>query len=358
MAIGEIVLQNNRQMRFHWLGWLVAMAWLTVACSTVAPTADNPTQSPISTETEISPEITSTPTSSPTETPAPGRVILLAPDGSQTALQSLLAALSQAENLSFTIQPSLNVAEIGPEVRLVVATSPDPGISTLAAAAPGTQFLAVGIPDLEPASNLSLVESTGQNSDRLGFLGGYLAAVITEHWRVGMLGISDRPAAEAAQQGFKNGVIYFCGLCRPAYPPFVQYPVSVSISAGSSFAEQQAAVDNLAAQSVNTVFVMGELINPELVAYLASKEMRVISDAFPSLENSPNWVATISGDILPGIQQIWPDLLRGEGGKLIEIGFNLEAVNPAWLSPGRQQYVEEIITEVNKGIIDTGVDQN
>lgn len=351
-------MPNNRQMRFRWAGWLAIAVWLITSCSTPAPTNLNPTSSPTGSETELSSTVTPIPTSLPTETPAPGRVILLAPDGSQPALQNLFDELTQAENLSFTVQPSLDLAEIGPEVRLVIATSPDPGISNLAAAAPGTQFLAVGIPGLEPAANLSLIESTSQHPDRLGFLGGYLAAAITEHWRVGMLGVSDSPGIEAAQQGFKNGVVFFCGLCRPAYPPYVQYPVSVSVPAASSITEQQAAVDNLAAQYVNTVFVMGELINPELVAYLASKEMRVISDAFPSPENSPNWVATISRDVLPGIQQIWPSLLGGEGGKLIETGLILEDVNPAWLSPGRQQYVEEIITEINEGIIDTGADRN
>jgi hypothetical protein len=100
---------------------------------------------------------------------------------------------------------------------------------------------------------------------------------------------------------------------------------------------------------------MGDLITPELAASLASKEIHVISDALPALENDLNWVATIGGDILPGLQQIWPVLMSGESGGLIETGLRLEAVNPTWLSSGRQQYVEEIITEINEGIIDTGV---
>ena len=317
----------------------MALTWLVTACNVSGPKTANPTLSPTPGETESVPAITSTQTSMPTETPAPGRVILLAPEGSQPALQNLLAELSQAENLSFNIRPSIDPAEIGRDVRLVVATAPDPGIASLAAGAPGTQFLAVGIPELEPAANLSLVGSAGRRPGQVDFLGGYLAAAITAHWRVGMLGVSDGPAAQDAQQGFKNGVVYFCGLCRPAYPPYVQYPVIATVPGASSLEERQAAVDNLAGQYVNTVFVKGELISPELAAYLASKEMQVISDALPAMENDPNWVATISEDVLSGIQQLWPTLMSGKGGEWVESGLRLEAINSTRLSPGRQQFV-------------------
>jgi len=76
------------------------------------------------------------------------------------------------------------------------------------------------------------------------------------------------------------------------------------------------------------------------------------------MENDPNWVATISEDVLSGIQQLWPTLMSGKGGELIESGLRLEAINSTWLSPGRQQFVEEIVTEINEGIIDTGVGRN
>lgn len=349
---------NHGPIRSCWVKWLVIMTWLITGCSGATPANLYPTLSPTSTQAENVSTITTTPTSKPTETPAPGRVILVAPEENQPEIKNLLAELTRAENLSLTVQSGLDLAELEPEVRLVVATSPDPGIIGLAEGAPWTQFLAIGIPDLEPAANISVVKSASQQPDQVGFVGGYLAAVIADHWRVGMLGIGDSPDWQAAQQGFKNGVIFFCGLCRPAYPPYIQYPVSVSVPAASSFPEQQAAVDNLAAQYVNTVFVMGELISPDLAAYLASKQMRVISDAFPTQENDPNWAATIHGDVLSGIQQIWPTLIGGDGGRLIETGLNIEAVNSGWLSPGRRQFVEEIVSQINEGIIDTGVDHD
>jgi hypothetical protein len=193
----------------------------------------------------------------------------------------------------------------------------------------------------------------------VGFLGGYLATAITAHWRVGILSVSDSRGGQAALQGFNNGVVYYCGLCRPAYPPYVQYPVAAEVPANAELAELQAAVDNLAAQFVNTVFVMGDLMSPELATYLASKDIHVISDALPPAAGDPNWVATVNtGDSMLLIRQFWPTLMAGTGGELAETALGLEAVNPTWLSPGRQQYVEEVMNKINEGIIDTGVEGN
>lgn len=352
-------LHNLKSMGTHRLCWLVVLAWLLAACSSTTPSVSSPTSLPTSSETPPTPALIPTQTNAPTETPAPERVILLAAEGSQPALQELLAELSLGEVLEFNVQPSITPAEIGPEVRLVVASAPDPGIGGLAAGAPATQFLAVGIPDLEVGPNLSSVGGGGQQPDRVGFLGGYLATAITAHWRVGILSSSDNPGAQATLQGFINGVVYYCGLCRPAYPPYVQYPVSAEVPANAGLVEQQAAVDSLAAQFVNTVFVMGDLMNPDLATYLASKEIHVISDALPPASGDPNWVATVNtGDSQSLIRQLWPALMAGTGGELAETALGLEAVNSTWLSPGRQQYVEEVMSDINEGVIDTGVERN
>lgn len=352
-------MHNLKSVGTQRISWLVVLSWLFIACSAAAPSATSPASPPISSETSPAPTLTLTPTNAPTETPAQDRIILVAADGSQPALQALLEELSKGENIFVDIQPTITPAEIGPEVRLVVATAPDPGIASLAAGAPATPFLAVGIPDLEVSPNLSSVGGASQHPDRVGFLSGYLATAITAHWRVGILSVSDSPVAQATVQGFNNGVVYFCGLCRPAYPPYVQYPVAAAVPANGGLAEQQAAVDSLAAQFVNTAFVVGELMSPELAAYLASKEIHVISDTLPPVAGDPNWVATIStGDHLASIRQMWPALMAGKGGEQAESGIGLEAVNPGWLSPGRQLYIQEVLNDVNEGIIDTGVEEN
>ncbi len=141
----------------------------------------------------------------------------------------------------------------------MVALPPDPGIANLAAANPQAQFLAVGIPGVTVTSNLSQIGSDGERPDQQGFLAGYLAAVITPDWRVGVISQSDSPAGKAAQNGFTNGVIFYCGLCRPSYPPFIQYPILVDLAAGT---DPQAAVDSLVSNAVKTVYVSPAVEDP------------------------------------------------------------------------------------------------
>ena len=352
----ETHLQIIKPLRLRLVGLFGVLLMLIAACSPAATTVVSPTLIPTSSETAAEPGVAPTQTNTPTETPAPGRVILIAPEGSYLDLQALLEELSQKDGLVFSLSPSINEGEIGPEVRLVVAVQPDPGLTALAASAPGTQFLAMGFSGIEPGENISVVAGPGQRMDQIGFLAGYIAAAITPHWRVGVLSSADTTAGKSGKNGFSNGVVYYCGLCRPAYPPYVQYPIAVEVAASASLSEQQAAVDVLLTQAVNTVFLMGELANPELVDYLASKDMRIISDAPPPSGREANWVATIQTDTLNAVSDLWPGIIAGQGGEHAEIQLNLGDINTAFLSPGRQGHIEEILVELNDGVIDTGVD--
>jgi len=59
--------------------------------------------------------------------------ILLAPEGSDpalvAALQETLPELAAQEGMQFETRPALSAAEIGPNLRIVVAVAPDTGIS-------------------------------------------------------------------------------------------------------------------------------------------------------------------------------------------------------------------------------------
>jgi hypothetical protein len=131
--------------------------------------------------------------------------------------------------LLFESVSTISTADLpGDGLQLIVALPPDPGLAALIAAAPETQFLAVNIPGLEPAPNLSQIQAQGVRPDQSAFLAGYLAAAITQDWRAGVISLA---GDATARLGFTNGVYYFCGLCRPAYPPFPNpgYPLSVEL---------------------------------------------------------------------------------------------------------------------------------
>jgi hypothetical protein len=271
-------------------------------------------------------------------------------------LRGVMVELAERDGLAFLERAEISDADWQSDVRLVVALPPDPGLAALAPAHPGTQFLAVGVPALQPAQNLSVIGAQGDRPDRQGFLAGYLAAVITQDWRVGVISRADTPAGKAAEGGFVNGAIFYCGLCRPAYPPFYQYPVVAAISAGASQADQQVAADTLLSNAVQTVYVAPGVGDESLLNYLAEAGVNIIGSAPPTAQVQNRWVASIQVDWAQAVREAWSRLMNGETGLSLAGPLQLTDRNETLFSSGRQGYVERMLQDLLDGYIDTGVD--
>ena len=327
------------------------------ACSS-GKTPDSPTVQPLNaTATPTIFQPSATPTPSPTPQP---RVVLLAPAGSdpqqKEALQTLLTDLAAQSGLDLQVLASASPADLTPDVRVVVALHTDPGLTALATAAPQTQFLAVGIPGIQTGTNISVVETQGVRPDQQGFLAGYLASLVTTDWRVGVLSTNDNPAGMAQRQGFLNGAIFYCGLCRPAYPPFVQYPLYADLASGASASDQQAAADGLIVQGVTTVYVAPGAGDSSLLEYLAGKGVNLIGSEPPPAGISEHWIATINGDWLTGVRQAWDRIMNNGPVSDLSVPLLIGDRNETLFSTGRQRLAEQVRNELASGAIDTGVD--
>jgi hypothetical protein len=267
----------------------------------------------------------------------------------------LLGELAGQAGFSFDTAQSLTPAEITPELRIVVALPPDPGLTDLATGAPGTKFLSVGIPVEAQLSNVQVVSLEADRPDQQGFIAGYLASVVTTDWRVGVISPSDTSQGQAARQGFLNGVVYFCGLCRPAYPPFVQYPLAADLPSGASQAEAQAAADQLISQGVQTVYVFPGAGDQALLEYLAQNGVNLIGGETPPESVKPHWIATIQSDWLAGVEEAWKGLLADQPPEAPIGALSITDRNDALFSPGRQRLVEQTLSELLAGYIDPGV---
>lgn len=325
--------------------------------STPAPVLSPDAPTAISTKIETKlPAETLTP--SPTA-PASSQAILLAAPAADPALaqevQGLLEELAATDHLTFETLSELPGIDLPEGVRLVVLLPPDPGALNLAAANPEVQFLALGILGLQATENLSVIGSEGDRPDQQGFLAGYLAAVLTSDWRVGVISRADTVEGRAARLGFANGVVFYCGLCRPAYPPFIQYPQYAELAADADQTALQAAADTLINNAVKTVYLGPGSENPALLAYLAKAGVSLIGSGLPPVEFQSRWIASVRTDALSGLRQIWPRLLNGEGGISLGVPLELADRNPDLFSPGRQVFVEKMLAEMLSGYIDTGV---
>jgi hypothetical protein len=241
-------------------------------------------------------------------------------------------------------------------VRVVTVLAPDPGVAELAAAHSEVQFLGIGIPGLQTTNNLSSIGADGERPDRQGFLAGYLAAVISDDWRIGVISPSDTPSGQASRLGFINGAIFYCGLCRPVYPPFIQYPQYAEIPSSAGQAEWQAAADNLIANAVKTVYVFPGAGDNGLLDYLAQAGLKIIGGIPPAADLNDRWVASIQPDLSAPLREIWTSLINGEGGKNLAIPIMITQQNEQLFSLGRQGLVGKLLAELSADYIDTGVD--
>jgi hypothetical protein len=108
---------------------------------------------------------------------------------------------------------------------------------------------------------------------------------------------------------------------------------------------------------VGTVYVAPEVSDPGLLKALADAGINMIGTGSPPPDIRSNWVAGIGfSDPVTAVQELWPALLDGQGGKSVALTVELKDVNPQLVSPGRQQLVEEMLLDLQAGYIDTGVD--
>ena len=323
----------------------------------------SPSGRPAATETPqsatVTPTLQATDTPLPSPTPEP-RLVLLAPEGADPAgvseVEKLARELAAGEGLKLEVKQALSPADLPPDGRVVIALPPDPGLAAMAAAVPQTHFVALGIPGLQPGGNLAVVDPGSRRMDQEGFLAGYLASVLTPDWRVGVISTADSPEGKSARLGFTNGVIFYCGLCRPAYPPFVQYPIAYDLPAGAGQAELQAAADAMISQAVTTVYVAPGASDPFLLDYLARAGVNLIGGSAPPESVKERWIATIRPDLLAGLRQAWEQWASGAAPAAQSLPVAVVYRNEALFSVGRQRLVDQIAQELAAGLIDTGVD--
>ena len=202
------------------------------ACSPDEPTATPEaavtaaqTQAPASTETV-----------SPTATTQPQVALVGFNDGllSSPMVQETIQELAAQSGMLVEQYADLQDADQLAVAQVLVVSAAVPGVDDFVAGFSAAPVLVVGETGLQPDVNVSLVNSQGGQADEKGFIAGYLASVITRDWRVGVIAQADFETGEALRLGFNNGVIFYCGLCRPVYPPYYTYPVYSELPLNSS----------------------------------------------------------------------------------------------------------------------------
>lgn len=348
------------EMNFRWKILTLALAGLGLflsACGRIIPTPQlSPSPSPSLTATA-----TQNPTVTPTTTPRPPFAVLLAgPEADQDQVHLLQTALNDLvvkAGLRWQVRQQLSRADLIPELRLVVALPPEQGLDELIASAPNTQFLTIGIDGLQTAPNLTILD-TAERMDQQGFVAGYIAAMLSDDWRVGVISVSDTLDGRATRTGFLNGTVYFCGLCRPAHPPFYEYPLYIELPSTASSVEWQEAANYMVDHYVQTVYVFPGAGDESMLSVLAGAKVNIISSGDPPVADQPSWVVALTTDPMPVIQDEVSGLLDGSlmGGQTLKVPIEFTQMNMTIFTPGKQRLAEQVLSDLQADYIDTGVD--
>jgi hypothetical protein len=288
--------------------------------------------------------------------------VLLATSGADQAyvnyLQTALNDIVTGSGLRWQVRQQLSLDDLIPALRLVVAIPPDPGLAQMAASAPETQFLALGIPGLQASPNLTSIGAQASRPDQQGFIAGVIAAMLSADWRVGVISLSDTVEGKAARTGFLNGVVYFCGLCRPAHPPFYAYPLIYELPSTATTVEWQEAANYMVDHEVQTVYVYPDAGDEAMLSILANAKVNIISSGEPPQSAQSNWVVSLTTDPLDLIQSQVEGLLDGtiSGGQSLVVPIQFTHINPALFTLGKQMMAEQILSDLQAGFIDTSVD--
>lgn len=279
----------------------------------------------------------------------PDRVVLVATanDDAQltTEAQQSLAELAAASGLVF--ETRAEAGTISADVKIIVFLSQPANLGSLANNAPGTQFAAVSNQDWKPAANVTIIKL---RDDHVAFAAGFISEMLAPNYRAGAL-LNSEDAALG--QAFSNGARYYCGICLSTIFPYTKYPLTASNPAGSPSSAWQTSFDQINAGKVQVLYVDAKAASAELMAYLANKDVVVFGSlAVPN--TSVRWAGTLAIDAITALKEIWPELLAGKGGRVVNAAMRITQNQPQqlpggeliWLSDGKIALLNQLMQKL------------
>jgi hypothetical protein len=281
----------------------------------------------------------------PTHTPQPDQAALVIAPGTDPALAQLVQAAVEllARQAGLPLQVNPTSAGVW---KVAVYLNPTTDLAKTANSLPGTQFLAISQVDLDKAPNLSVIRI---HTEQEVFVAGYITMLVAPDWRAGALLASDTPLGDKLDEVFKNGGYYFCGACLSALSPILSFPITASLPANSDLPAWQTALDGLRKSIIYTLYVSPQAATPDLLQYLVTQKFYLVGGATPAQGIRSRWAATVSSDALTPLQQLWPGLLSGKGGQVVDAPVVVSDIQDSLLGIGKQQLVQLLIQNLADG---------
>jgi len=334
-----------------WFFCSIILLGFTTACEPEI----NETFEPILTTTEpvqVEEEISTTVAPMATEDLS-GVLLVASPESDPNSVSQIQSALSmllvEGESV-LLLQESLSPDMITLNVKVVIGVGPNLNLSDIAASKPDVSFVAVEDPTAIPASNLSVIGDPIFERQSQAFLAGYLSALISEDYKVAALIPEDIESMDVLIESYMIGAEFFCGVCNPLHPPYNDFPYWQTLSIEDSSSGFEPVIDSLVNYGVEVIFIPKVLTSSELLSYVASLGMKVISDGYPDLARN-NWVGTVTLDLGAALVDLWPSLITNPEGVQIPGAIILTNTDAGLVSEGRRRLFDEMAADLQAGLV-------
>lgn len=311
-------MQNriNTSFKFSLFAFL-AILLLLMGCARPTEVPPLPTLPP-----ELTPQVTEDP---PTPTSLPEKIVVVDQAGLLSdEVKEYLSTFGAEQNLALETINNPELPPQGAETRVVIFLAAPANLADIVSASPDTQFIVSGAVDLPTTSNLSVIQTRGED---LAFMGGFLTMQIAWDWRAGALIANDEVMAAEKVDAFENGARFVCGQCTPYYAPLVYFPLIGQEAMNTSFEAWDAQISVLAQNFVNSYYVDPAVATPEVLDRLIGLEANLNNPVHLvglSTSAPDRFTALLGFDILPALQQLLPQVLTGGGG--INMGAQVKIV--------------------------------
>jgi hypothetical protein len=284
----------------------------------------------------------------PTATPEVGRVTLVAPpeirpEEVRDVVDAIRPAVSQAGLVIETLG-QIPAGPLGPNCVAAIFLTMPANLVEILAANPQTQIIVISPTDLQTGPTLTVLRV---HPEYLAFMAGYTAVLVSPNWRAAGLIPDDGGEVNLLANSFMTGGRYLCGRCGASTPPFAPYPLTETAPSNSTPVEWQTAATNILPAGLETLYLSKEAQSPELVQSLASQNLLFVGTSYPGDAMKERWAGTLSMDTIGTLVQTLPDVLKGQGGKIVPVGIKLADINEAHITSGRLR----LFTETNEGLM-------
>ena len=282
------------------------MALLILAgCNMPQKAAVTPTETP----QEIM-EDTPEPTETPTPLPQREKIAFVPSEEVPGITENLTKALEPLCAEVYDCRTAANEDAVEPDADVIIFAKEPTALTSIKERFPQAHLIVVSDPKTTSSPGVWTIQ---YDPAFLPFLAGLATAGNAYDWRCAGLLPTDSPLwGSNAADYFANGAHYFCGNCRPALAPYVNFPIVISLPGESSPESWSAQFDEAQRNFIYTAFLSDEAMSQELLQKLISLNVQMIGVSAPPAGLEGNWLATINFDWGATLNQIIFRTLNGE----------------------------------------------